>query len=324
MDNITYFISQMPDYLADIFNRVDRQAIDKITEIRIRKNKPLIIYICKQPYFLMINGNLTATLVNNCVAIDEDALNYIADRLCNHSYHTNMPNMINGYITTKNGCRVGISANAIYKDGQLSCVRDITSLNVRIAREHKNCSLKILNELYVNDTPSIIVAGGVMSGKTTFLRDATHLLSSGFAGKYRKVAVIDERYEISSGFDIGINTDALTGFTKSKGIEIVTRTLSPDIIVCDEIGCKQELEEIKYGFSTGVKFMASVHINNNNIFSNRLLQGLMSTGEFDYLLILKNFTDEFEIIDLRLEDFENNRNDNDYPFFIFPWIDDCD
>ena len=55
----------------------------------------------------------------------------------------------------------------------------------------------------------VSVIGSSGSGKTTFLRDMSRLLSSGFGGKYRKVAVVDERSEISSGFDVGINTDII-------------------------------------------------------------------------------------------------------------------
>ncbi|MGN1202171.1 MAG: hypothetical protein ACI4RF_02665, partial [Eubacterium sp.] len=217
--------------------------------------------------------------------------------------------------------RVGIGAAAVYKDGKMNSVKDINSINIRIAGEHRDCSRKILNLLYTKSTPSIIVAGAVLSGKTTFLRDLSRLLSSGFAGKYRKVAVVDERREISSGFDVGINTDVLAGFEKAKGIEIATRTLSPDIIVCDEIGNINELNAIKYGFSTGVSFAVSVHMKNEKqLLSNRIVSQLIATDEFDYIVLLQSFTDKFEIIDLRSEENESNRNDNDNPFFIFPWI----
>ena len=119
---------------------------------------------------------------------------------------------------------------------------------------------------------------------------------------------------------MGINTDVLSGYEKAKGIEIATRTLSPDIIVCDEIGNINELEAIQYGFSTGVNFAVSVHMKDEeNLQRNKIIQRLLETGEFDYLVLLKSFTDEFEIIDLRSYQLENNRNNNDNPFFIIPW-----
>lgn len=320
MDNITYFISLMPKYLADILSGIDKGTSRLITEIRLRRNKPILIYLKNNPYFIGLGGKLVNSYSANTVTIDDDSFEYITDRLCNYSYHTNMHSMIDGYITVKNGSRVGIAASAVYKDGKISSVKDITSVNIRISREYKGCSEKILNLLYTKSLPSIIVAGPVLSGKTTFLRDFSSSLSSGFAGRYSKVSIIDERREISNGFDMGINTDVLVGFEKAKGIEIATRTLSPDIIVCDEIGNTDELEAIKYGFSTGVAFAVSVHMRDcSALFRNLIITNLIATGEFDYIVLLKSFTDEFELIDLRSQQSENSRNDNDNPFLIFPW-----
>lgn len=311
----------MPKHLSDIFNSFDKNTLNLITEIRLRRNKPIIIYLKVVPYFISIGGKLVNNFSVNTIIIDDESFDFITDRLCNRSYHTNMHTMIDGYITSKNGSRVGISSTAVYKDNSISSVKDINSINIRIAKEYKDCSRKILNLLYTQSTPSIIVAGAVLSGKTTFLRDFSKLLSSGFAGKYRKVSIVDERCEIASGFDIGINTDVLTGYEKAKGIEIATRTLSPDIIVCDEIGNINELNAIKYGFSTGISFAVSVHMKSEReLLRNHIVNELIATGEFDYIVLLKSFTDEFEIIDLRSEQIENSRNDNDNPFFILPWF----
>lgn len=320
MDNITYFFSAFPEYLSDVFNSFDKSIISLITEIRLRRNKAVIVYIKQIPYFISIGGKLVNHFSQNIISLDDDSFDFITDRLCNHSFHTNMNTMINGYITTKGGSRVGIGASAVYKDNSLNSIKDINSLNIRIAREHKNCSREILNLLFTEKNPSIIVAGPVLCGKTTFLRDFSRLLSSGFAGRYRKITIVDERREIAGGFDVGINTDVLSGYEKAKGIEIAIRTLSPDIIVCDEIGNINELEAIRYGFSTGVNFAVSVHMKDEeNLQRNKIIQRLLETGEFDYLVLLKSFTDEFEIIDLRSYQLENNRNNNDNPFFIIPW-----
>ena len=310
----------MPPTIADVFSNISGGVPNSINEIRIRRNKPIIIYVKNVLYFITINSRLVSSINSQCVLVNDDDFDFISDRLCNHSYHTNMEGMINGYITAKNGSRVGIGASAVKKDGKVTCVKDISSLCIRIAHEHKNCSRKILNSIYIDKFPSIIVAGPPGSGKTTFLRDMAFLLSNGFNGKYRRVALVDERRELTSGFITGVNTDSLIGFDKAKGIEMAARTLSPEIIMCDEIGNHTELEAIKYSFSTGCRFAVSVHMQNAaQMFTNKIVQELIKTNEFNYMVLLKSYTDEYEIIDISEEKIENNRNNNDYPFFIFPW-----
>jgi hypothetical protein len=76
-------------------------------------------------------------------------------------------------------------------------------------------------------------------------------------------------------------------------------------------------------FTTGVSFAVSVHIKSSKqLFSNMILLNLIDSGQFDYVIILKSFTNEFEIIDLGEVKLESGRNDNDNPFFFFPWNND--
>ncbi|MCM1114420.1 MAG: hypothetical protein NC397_02890 [Clostridium sp.] len=322
MDNISYFISMMPTPLADIFNAIDKIVLEKINEIRLRKNKLIIIYIVNKPYFIEFSGKPVERANKLCVTCDSDTFEQICDRLCNHSYHTNMNTLIDGYVTVSNGSRVGVASTAVIKDNKISSVKNISSINIRISHEYKGAADRILNIVYKKELPSIIVAGKVSSGKTTLLRDYARQISSGYLGKYQKTAIIDERREIASGFDVGINTDILTGFNKAKGIEIATRTLSPDVIICDEVGSMDELNAIKHSFSSGVKFALSIHINDMpQIFYNKILMDLINTNEFDYIIILKSFTDAFEVIDLREANVENTGNGNDSGFFILPWLD---
>lgn len=321
MDNISYFLSLFPRFIGDTINSLDKSIKSKISEIRLRKNKPIIIYVLNTLYFIEHSGVLSRTLNDRCIRIQEEDFEYICDKLCSHSYHTNMSSLIDGYVTAKNGSRIGVSSTAVYKDDKIYSVKDIGSLNIRISHECRNCAKKIIDLTFRSRLPSIIVAGLPGCGKTTFLRDYARLVSNGYSGAYKKVAIVDERKEIAADFDVGINTDILSGFGKAKGIEIATRTLSPDLIVCDEIGSIDELEKIRYSFSTGVNFAVSIHLKDaEDIFSNIMTDELIKTGQFDFIIILKSYTDEFEIIDLGEIKLEGGRNDNDNPFFILPWF----
>lgn len=321
MDNISYFISLFPRFVGDTFHSLEKNIKSQISEIRLRKNKPIIIYVHSTLYFIEHGGALTRTLNDRCMIINDEDFEYICDKLCSHSYHTNMSSLTDGYVTAKNGSRIGVSSTAVFREGKIYSVKDISSLNIRISHEYKNCAEKIVDLICQNRLPSIIVAGLPGCGKTTFLRDYARLISNGYSGAYKKVSIIDERKEIASGFDVGINTDVLFGFKKAKGIEIATRTLSPDLIICDEIGSMEELEKIRHSFSTGVNFAVSIHLKNaEDIFSNKMTDELIKTGQFDFIVILKSYTDEFEIIDLGEIKLEGGRHDNDNPFFILPWF----
>ena len=231
MDNIYSIIGQLPNELKSCFMAFDNVLLSNITEIRLRINKPIIIYILDKPYFISKYDKLINHYTNSVRYLSGEEFKFILDNICNNSYHTHINTMINGYVTDNYGSRVGIAGEAVYKDSALTSVKNIESLNIRISHNIIDCSRNILNTLYLKSSPSIIIAGPPASGKTTILRDMTRLLSSGYAGKYRKVSVIDERKELSSGFDVGINSDVISGYEKAKGIEMAVRTLSPEIIV---------------------------------------------------------------------------------------------
>ncbi len=57
--------------------------------------------------------------------------------------------------------------------------------------------------------------------------------------------------------DIGQHTDVLCGCPKSEGIILALRSLSPEIIICDEIG--RDYEAVEQCLFCGVKLIASAH-----------------------------------------------------------------
>ena len=322
MDNIFSVLEHFPNDLKSLFLSFDISVLYKITEIRLRINKPIIIYILDKPFFISKYDKLINHYLSDCKCIDEEEFIFILDNLCNNSYHTNMQTMIDGYVTDKFGSRVGLAGEAVYKNEFVSSVKNINSLNIRISHNIIDCSRNILNILYTKSTPSVIIAGPPASGKTTILRDIARLLSSGYAGKYKKVSVIDERKELSSGFDIGINTDVISSYKKAKGIEMAVRTLSPELIVCDEIGNMDEVEAIKFGFSSGTSFILSVHLKSiEDLLRNQIATKLIATREFSYIVFLRGVDEGFDIIDLTEDKRESSRNINDSRNIYTPFND---
>ena len=77
------------------------------------------------------------------------------------------------------------------------------------------------------------------------------------------------------------------------------RTLSPEIIVCDEISTSEEVEAMADGFLSGVKFAVSVHASSKKeIAEKKIIRELVSRNEFEYIVLLNDYTNDFEIMEV--------------------------
>lgn len=289
----------LPERMSVLLRQLPAQMKNQVTELRVRRNKPLVVMLGSLACFLTDAGKLINHCSPHCLSVEAEAFEAVFAKVCAFSVHTHMGTLIDGYVTAENGNRIGVAASAVIKNGEICSIKDATSLNIRIAKNVTDCARGVLNALYIHAFPSIIVAAPPGGGKTTFLRDFARLLSGGFGGSYKKITVIDERSEIAA-FDLGVNTDIINGFPKKKGIEIAVRTLSPDMIVCDEIADDEEVDMIKSGFSSGVSFAVSVHVKNmQDIAQKSIMKKLILTGEFDYAVLLEDYADSFTVVDLR-------------------------
>ncbi len=188
--------------------------------------------------------------------------------LCRYSVHSYSREIAEGFITLDGGHRVGLCGTAVMSGGAVVSVKDISSLNIRIAREVRGCAEELYGRFFAGGLCSLLLAGRPMSGKTTVLRDLSRMLGE----KYR-VALIDSRNELSASvrglptLDVGENTDVLCGYTKSAGIMTALRSLSPDVIICDEIG--DDYEAVEQCLFCGVKVIAAAHAGSLSELSRR-------------------------------------------------------
>ena len=194
-------INSLSINLRKKINNIKNQSIN-IEEIRLRVNKPLIINGDSQDYFYNdINGDLDLVMRNPYIVTKED-IEDTFQIICKYSVHSFMDDIKKGFITLRGGHRIGIVGKVIIENGQVKNIKHISSLNIRVSREIKGCSKKVLphiikNKNQINNT---IIISPPQCGKTTILRDIVRNISNGnreygFSGV--KVALIDERNEIA-------------------------------------------------------------------------------------------------------------------------------
>ncbi len=283
----------------DICYNINENTIE---EIRIRVDRPVIL---KYP-----EGKED---ILDHVVTQNEILN-ILQSLCNNSIYSYQSQICDGYITLQGGHRVGITGNVAMKDGKITNVNYVSSLNFRIAREIIGASDEILKEVVTrksntssqnnyrnanidnNDISNLEINNTLIvsrpgCGKTTVLRDLVRNISNmGFT-----VSLIDERGEIASMYkgipqnDIGLRTDVMDNVTKSLGMKIAVRTMAPQVIVADEIGTEGDLEAINYGICSGIKGIFTAHgADISELRQNETLNKLYEEKLFKRIIFLEN------------------------------------
>lgn len=245
-ENMNNIFRMLP---TQIVANLDIGRTKELEEIRLRANKSAIIkYISNEQ---ILEYKPTPREIESILQV-----------MCENSIYSYQSQIANGYITLFGGHRVGITGNVVMKEGKVSSINYVSSLNIRIAKEILGAGTevykRIVNEEGVQNTLIVSPPG---CGKTTLLRDLVRQISdNGFT-----VSLIDERGEIAAMYkgipqnDVGIRTDVIDNITKSLGMKIAIRTMAPQVIVADEIGTEQDIEAINYGICSGVKGIFTAH-----------------------------------------------------------------
>ncbi len=284
-------ISLLPDEFKHILEAVPENIGASVKEIRFRNAEPITINTKDDIYYIRPNGTPTVSFSSDLICTNEKNLQEIVFHLSRRSLHTYQDMIAKGFIPLRGGCKAGVVGRAVMKNGSVYSVSSFNSVNIRVAREFYGCS-KQLTEQIGDDCTSFLIIGAPLSGKTTLLRD----LCRYYSGENRlyplKTAIIDERDEIASrsfgeGVDVGIHTDVLTLYPKAVGTEIAVRTLSPDIVVLDEIGSDEEAKAMLSAVNTGVNFIATAHGSSfEEVLRRPNIKRLVNAGAFKKAVVL--------------------------------------
>ncbi len=276
MDAWERAIDVLPHDIRERLRQVPESVRDTVQEIRFRAGCPVLL-----------TGAGVCRRLDDRISDAQDLARLFA-HLCAHSVYSHQEEIRHGYISTANGCRAGIAGQAVMENGDIVSVREIRSICLRLAREHRGCAAPLLP--YINGNGrlcGVLICGGPAGGKTTVLRDLIRLLSED-KRLPRQLSVVDERGELTATFSEDRRFDVLCGYTKQQGMEQALRTLSPEGIVFDELGDEEDIRAVVHCLHCGVAAIGSVHADGmEGVRSRRALRPLLESGGVDFLVFMR-------------------------------------
>lgn len=287
MNNAEKMLNYLPRRVSEEIVRLSSSrgvGILGISEIRLRAMGKNSIIIAGE----RINLSTSASF-------DEVARTF--SLLCEGAVYARRDGIREGYISLFGGIRVGVCGTARYDGGQLVGISDITSLVFRIPTG-VFFGIGPLYEAWGKSKRGMLIYSPPGVGKTTALRVLTSVIGGGRCGE--QVAVVDERCEFVPEDYLNSSVDILRGYKRAEGMEIALRTLSPSVIVVDEIGRSREADAMLESLNSGVRILASAHAQSYSEIQKRTaMKPFMENDVFDVFagIIMKNGyrTLEFEV-----------------------------
>ncbi len=274
-------ISYLPVHMGEVIRRSASLYRGTLSEIRLRVGSSLM---------------LTARDAGICTphkCTDTD-VSYTLRALCGNSLYSHSETIKEGYICTDGGIRAGVCGRAVTEGSKIISVTDITSISIRIPHRVPGAADGICKLIMNEGFRGMIIYSPPGVGKTTALREiAARLGSKPYSVR---IAVIDTRFEICGGLSGDMTVDRLCGYPRAKGMETALRTLSPQLMLCDEIGSFSDSEAIRESFGSGVPTVVSAHARGvEELRRKAYIKELIDMGAFTYAVGLERGIGGFEL-----------------------------
>lgn len=248
-------LTLLPKRIQEQLLHMPQAAAERVEELRIRIGRPLEVIIGGHPTFIPY-------------LVEEEDAQSLLGHISRFSLYTLEEELKRGYITVSGGHRIGLAGKVVLENGAVKAIRDVSSFNIRIARQKIGIAEEMISHLYKGEWQHTLIIGAPQSGKTTLLRDIARIISSGskrLGIEPKKVGIIDERSEIAGcvhgvpQLEFGPRVDVLDGCPKAEGMMMMIRSMSPDVLVVDEIGRAEDTMAVLEAVNAGIKMIITTH-----------------------------------------------------------------
>lgn len=292
MDEYYRAVRALPAWLARPLSALPPGIAEQVHEIRLRVGCGVQLTIGGKP---CCPAELPALQTLRLTPLQMEE---IFVTLCGGSVHSHETEIAAGYVTLSCGCRAGLAGQFYCAPGQSAVLQELRSVNIRVARNREFSLPQKLRDILQQRFIGMLLMGEPDSGKTTLLRGVAREL----AKQNRAVAVIDERREIfPSEESAALPLDILSGIPKGQAVQMALRTLSPQVILLDELGGMDELYALEQGLFSGVEFIATLHAASWEEAARRpQVQYLQTCGALHVAVLLKGRTEPGQLKEVRV------------------------
>ncbi len=278
-------IDNLPPIVSSSLAGVPNMLKERVVEIRLRVGKPLMIATPDKNYYIDRIGQAVCD-PDSAKSISSEMIREVLLCISGRAIHSRQSELVKGYITMQGGHRVGVAGVAVVEDGVISDIKEISSLNIRIAKHRKLPEVEMLGDVLSRPMFSLLIVGVPRSGKTTILKSIAKHLSD----KNKQVSIVDTRREIAPDTERFFSCcDVLSGYPRGEGMVSAIKSLAPDVIICDEVGDSDDVEAILSASNAGVNLVLTAHADSiATLKTRRVLATLLDGGVFTDIAILNS------------------------------------